>query len=180
MNDSKISVRYAKAFYELAESRKIEDKVYRDVLIILDISTNKDVEEIYSSPVISSGKKLEIIKNIVKENVDQLTVSFLELVFKNKRETYLAQMARHFIKIHKQKHNIKTVEITTAIEVDDNIKEGIKKQVLKSIKAQIELVTKTDEKLVGGFVVQIDDLLYDASVKTQLRKIQQNLVKEKL
>lgn len=180
MNDSKIPIRYAKALYDLAREKKLEEKIYNDIIILLDLAQNIEIKEILLSPLYSTSNKFDIIKKIVLDNVEDTTIYFLDLLFKNKRENYLASIARQYIKLYKIKNNIKTIEITTAVDIDENVKEGLKKQVLKDIKARVELVTRINKELVGGFVVQVDDLLYDASVKKQLQKIQQNLVNEKL
>ena len=102
------------------------------------------------------------------------------MVCKNKREIYIEDITRNFICVYKSNKNIKTVEITTAIELDNLQKELFKKQVLKTYKANLELTTKVDSEIVGGFIIQVDDLLYDASVKRQLRNIQNTLLKEKI
>ena len=180
MNDSKIPVRYAKALLELTEEKKITEKVYNDILLIDELIKLPDVRDFLLSPVISSGKKNTILLNVISRKLDEITVSFLTMVFTNKRENYLESITRDYITGVKSKRKIKTVEITTAIALDTNQKENFRKQILKYYKGELEFETKVNADLVGGFIIQVDDLLYDASVKRQLRNIQNTLIKEKL
>ena len=180
MNTSKIPVRYAKALIELSEEKKLTDKIYNDILIIREISKLPEVKELLYSPVISSNRKNELFISILPDKMNDITISFINMVFKNKREIHFENITRNFIKFYKTSKNIKTVEITTAIEIDDKQKELFKKQVINTYKANLEITTTVDEDIVGGFIVQIDDLLYDASVKRQLRNIRNTLLKEKI
>jgi len=180
MNTSKIPVRYAKALVELSEEKNLTDKIYNDILIIQNIVKLPEVKEILCSPVISSNQKNQILISVLPDKINDITTSFINMVFKNKREIHFENITRNFIRFYKTNKNIKTVEITTAIEIDDVQKELFKKQVLNTYKANLEITTIVDKEIVGGFIVQIDDLLYDASVKRQLRNIQNTLLKEKL
>lgn len=180
MNDSKIPVRYAKALLELTEEKKLTEKVYKDIVLIHELVKLPDIRDFLQSPVISSVKKNTILLNVISEKLNDVTLSFLMLVFNKKRENYLESITRDYITGVKSKRKIKTVEITTAIKLDENQKENFRKQILKSYKGELEFETKVNADLVGGFIIQVDDLLYDASVKRQLRNIQNTLIKEKL
>ncbi len=180
MNDSKIAVRYAKALFELATEKKVAEKVYADSLLIQQLVKLPEIMVLLESPIIATGKKSNAFIQVLKGKIQDITESFVGLVFKNKREIHLAGIARNFITFYKKSKNIKTVEITTAVKMDDQLKDNFRKQILKTLKADIDLVTLTDENIVGGFIVQVDDILYDASVKRQLKNIKQSLLTEKL
>jgi len=180
MNDSKIPVRYAKALFELAVEKSLTDKICNNILLVQEVVQMQEIKDLLTSPIVTSLQKKKMFKAILEEKVDALMLSFIDMVVKNKRETYLDGIARYFIRLYKIEKNIKSVELTTAVEIDSAQKEAFKNQVLKSYKAEIELIAKVNPEIVGGFVLQVDDLLYDASVKRQLRNIQNTLVKEKI
>ena len=180
MNDSKIPVRYAKALFDLATDKKVTDQVYKDMINIQKIVQLKDVHEMLLSPVIPGSQKNKILKKVMTVGFQDITMSFIDMVFKNKREIYFNGIAHNYIQRYKSSKNIKSVELTTAVKIKESHVEVFKAQVLKTYKATIEMVEKVDPDIVGGFVIQVDDILYDASVKRQLRNIEQELIKEKI
>ena len=42
---------------------------------------------------------------------------------------------------------------------------------------QVRLETTTDPQIQGGFIVQLDDTVFDASVTTQLQRLKQQLAR---
>ena len=92
------------------------------------------------------------------------------LVSKN-REALLPTIAEQFIKAYENHKNILTVEVTSAIKLD----EAQKNKVLSLVKhdGEINLIEKTDPSLIGGFIVRMGDKQIDASIAkkfTDLRK----------
>ena len=60
MNESKISVRYSRALFEHAVGSKLLDKVFRDMILISDLSAIDEVKELLESPIIPPSKKLAV------------------------------------------------------------------------------------------------------------------------
>jgi F-type H+-transporting ATPase subunit delta len=80
-------------------------------------------------------------------------------------------------RIHK---GIQVVELTTAMPLSDEIKtsiKGILQQNVMLIDKTIELNEHVDASLIGGLVVQIDDKLFDASIRHDLQVIKRQFVK---
>ena len=55
--------------------------------------------------------------------------------------------------------------------------ESIKGLIKKDDKSQVDLTPTVDEEIIGGFVLTIEDLRYDASVASDLKKIKKQLLK---
>src|SRR5665648_366345 len=97
MNDSKISVRYSRALFQSALEKKVLENVYQDMIFISEISIIPEVKELLNSPIIVPSKKNAILKAVLYGNVDKLTLSLIELVVKNGRESFLPAIARVFM-----------------------------------------------------------------------------------
>ena len=65
----------------------------------------------------------------------------------------------------------------TAKPVDEAALNGIKKLIARAFDSEVELKTAIDQDVIGGFVLTIEDLQYDASVATSLRKLKNQLLK---
>lgn len=175
MNDSKISVRYSRALFESALEKKILGKVFEDMKFISEICRIPEMKEFLESPIIVPSKKIEIFHAVTGKSVDKLTLSFIDMVVRKERETFLPAMARVFIHETKKYNGITETIMTTAVKVDEKIKKQVSDLIAGVFKTKVELEEVVDSSIIGGFVLKIEDNLIDASVKTKLRKIEKEL-----
>jgi F-type H+-transporting ATPase subunit delta len=176
MNDSKISVRYSKALFQLAKEQNSLDAVLEDVKLILKVSEMKEVAEFLHSPILNSTEKLKAVKSIFSDKVSKNALSFLKVVIENKRENYLAAIARNYITMYKTEQGIKTVVFTTAVEIDEELRQIINKLVSEVFQTKVELNEKLDQKLVGGYILRIDDNQIDDSISSKLKQYKRELI----
>ena len=181
MDQSAITVRYAKAFFSLAQEKSLLDTLKSDIELIYSVC-KESVEFILllESPVVKTSKKTKLISSVFKGNVNDLTLNFLELITQNKRETNIPGICHNFLDLTRKNQNIKSAVLTTASELSSQAINKIKELLGDELKAEIELTTKINEELLGGMVLRIDDKQYDASVATQLKKIKQTLLESEL
>jgi len=177
MNDSKISVRYAKAFFNHALEKGILDNVMQDVKLIFTVSqTVPDFNILLQSPVIAQKKKQSVIKHTFGDSLNPATFEFLNLIIANKRETFIEQIARNFLTQFRELKGIKKAVITTAVPVSENTKRNIMQFVKNQYNSEVELEEIVDNKIVGGFVLRVNDLQIDASFSSKLKKIREKLI----
>jgi len=175
MNDSKISVRYSRALFQSALEKKLLDEVNADMLFITEICKLPETKEFLHSPIIPPSKKTSVFHNILGKNVQGITLSLIDLVVKNGRETYIPAIARVFIHETMKYKGITQSVLTTAVKVDDKVKKQISDMISKIFKTTVELEEIVDPEIIGGFVLRVDDSLIDASIKNKLRKIKKEL-----
>lgn len=175
MNDSKISVRYSRALFQSALEKKMLERVYQDMIQVGQVCAMHDVKEILNSPVILPSKKREIIHALFGKDLSPLTFSFIDMVLKNGRESYLPAVARVFI-TETMKHNgITETILTTAVRVDEKVKKQVSDLVSSVFNTKVELKEIIDKDIIGGFVLRIDDKLIDASIRNKLRRVEKEL-----
>lgn len=177
MNEGKIAVRYARALYNLAKEEKIVDEIKSDFEKIRNlISESPEFKYFIVDPIAKQSNKKEVFNLIFAKQVNTLTLQFLNLIVKNKREQYLNHVVRVFLEMYKKDVGIKSVTLTTAIPVSDTIKESISKYIADKLKIKLELEEKVEEKIIGGFILKIDNQQIDASVSSGLKKIKKELL----
>ncbi len=177
MNDSKISVRYAKAILEQAREENKLGEVKRDAAFIGQcIREIPELRLLFEIPVLRTSEKKKIIEAIIGSQIDPLTLAFINLVFAQKREIFLESIIRHFLYLHNRAMGIRPAILVTPARLDPAVRENIISLIAKKLKIQIELQEQTDEKLLGGFVLRIEDQQIDASIASQLSRIRKTLV----
>ncbi|MCR5455106.1 MAG: ATP synthase F1 subunit delta [Bacteroidales bacterium] len=177
MNDSKISVRYAKALLQAAMEKGCEDAVRSDMVSLLGcINESPDFRTLLESPVVADSKKVEIFDNLFAEHFSALTTDFFKVLVKNKRENFLKIICMNFSEFYARSKNIKRVRITSAVETSGDVQQSIK-ALAKDVGegSDVELTVQVDPEIIGGLIVQVEDKVYDASVRTQLARIKEQL-----
>ena len=181
MDLSTINVRYAKAFFLTAKDKKLLDVFKTDTELIYEVcNSSADFILLLESPVVKISKKEKLITEIFKGKVHEITLNFLVLVVRNKREVHIPGICRNFLDLTRKDQNIKSAQLITATDVKSEIMDKISLLLEKQLKSKIELTCKVDENILGGMVLRLEDKQYDASVATQLKKIKQKLLESEL
>lgn len=175
MNDSKISVRYSRALFQLAIEKNLLDKVNADMVFISEICKMDEVKEVLESPIIVPSKKTTIIHSILEKNIEKITLNLVDLLIKNGRENFLPAVARVFIDETLRFKGITETYLTTAVPVNDKSRKDITEMIASVFKTKVELRETIDKDIIGGFILKVNDNFIDASVRNKLRKIRKEL-----
>jgi F-type H+-transporting ATPase subunit delta len=177
MNDSIISVRYSKALFLSAVEHNVLDKVNNNMALVTEICKLPEMREFLKNPVITPSKKAEVIHNMLGKDVESITLSLIDLLVKNGREGYLPSIARTFNRDTLKFKGITKSYLTTAVGVDQAMKDRIIKLISDVFKTKVELKEIVDPEIIGGFILRVDDSYVDASVKAKLGRIRKELSK---
>lgn len=173
MQNPRLASRYAKALVDLAIEKGQLESVYADMQWIKAVcKSNRDFVNLLRSPIIKADVKKKIVEAVTTGKIGEITAGFNRLMITKGRESYLPEVSQAFIDAYKVKKNIQTVQLTTAMPINDAVKQAIIAQIKKSAGFEnIEMEEKVDESLIGGFVLKIGDKLVDASIIYDLKAI---------
>ena len=178
MPNARLAGRYAKSLLDLATEQGQLEAVYADMKYIqAACDASSEFVNMLRSPIIKADQKNSIINEVLKNNVGVLTNSFTVLLVKKGRELELPEMATAFIEQYNEIKGIHQVTLTTAVVVSEDIKKSIEQKVKSAAHfTTIELTTKTDESLIGGFVLEFNNNLVDASIARDLKDIKKQFL----
>ncbi len=172
MKGSRSSVRYAKALLDLAAEQNSLDKVYSDMKLVADVCReNHDLSNLLKSPIVKIDKKQAILKQIFTGKISKLSEQFMVLLAAKRRESFLEIIALEFVEQYKIKKNILTAVITSASGLDETLRKKVLEIVKTSANSEVELIEKINDKLIGGFTLQVGDKRIDASLAKQIRNL---------
>ncbi len=175
MNESKITTRYAKGLFKVAQEQNILERIDKDLSLVAQTLNLPEFESFLNSPVIPVSQKQQVVAGLFKDKIHQYTLNFLLLIIENRREHFLDLIIRDFHKLYKQALNITEVELTTAVELDPQLKQEFIKILSKVTRSNVELDHKVDEQIIGGFIIRIEDKQLDASIASQLSKLKKHI-----
>ena len=109
------------------------------------------------------------------ENIHPVTLSFINLIFTNRRETYLESIIRYFMYLYNKEIGIKPAVLLSPAKLDPVLRDKIIHTISQKLNIKMELQEQTEPKLLGGFIMRIEDYQIDASIASQLAKIKKEL-----
>ena len=176
MRNLRIASRYAKALLSLAEENQIIDEAYESMSVVLDVfEKNRELKVLLSSPIVRESRKVNIVQKIFENKVNKLILKYLLIITRKKRSFLIEPIAVEYKRLHKLKLNIETVTVTTAHDIDDEIKGKVIKVARHITDKKIEFQNIVDLSIIGGFILKIGDYYYDASIRRSLINIKKKL-----
>jgi F-type H+-transporting ATPase subunit delta len=178
MKETRVALRYAKSLISLAEERDVLEQVKGDMELILSVcEENQDFSNMLKSPVVKADKKSAILNQVFGSKISELSLSFLNLLTSKKREAILGAVAENYINLYNESKNIVSATVTTAAAITEDIKAQVLTQ-LKSVvgDADVRIEERVDASLIGGFVLRVGDLEFNASVANKLQKLKREFV----
>ena len=173
MPNPRLAGRYAKSLIDLATEKGQLEIVYADMQYLQAVcKASREFVNLLRSPIIKADKKEQIITAVTKDKVSALTAAFNNLLINKARENDLPEIVNAFIDQYNTINNIHKVKLITAEPVSDSLKN----EIVSKIKTEaglgtVELETKVDDKLIGGFVLEFNNNLVDASILRDLKDI---------
>jgi len=181
MNQSIVTVRYAKAFFSLAKEKELLDTFKSDIEAIMAVCRQSvDFVLFLESPVVKSSRKIKLISEIFSGSVHKLTLKFLILITENKRETFIPDICRNFLELTRKDIGIKTAVLTSAVELSAETIGQLKAVLQKNLNSEVELTQRVNPEILGGMVLRVDDIQFDASLATQLKKVKKTLLETEI
>ncbi len=178
MNYAKIGIRYAKALYLTALEENALENVYQEMQVMQQLITeNPSFISFLDTPILKPSEKKQFFESVFSNQVHPLVLRFLFLLTEHRRENRLSDIIRNFNTLYLNHKNTLSANLITTIKADEAMMDQFKEKLQQMLQKTVLLQNTIDEKIDGGFILQIEDKEFDASVKTQLNKIKNNLIK---
>lgn len=176
MSAERLSFRYAKSLLDLAIEEGKLGNVKGDIENLLAATDNRDFFMLLKSPIVSKMKKAGVLETLFGDGFEDMTMSFMDILLTKGREMHIPEIAREFIAQYKAKMSVSTVKLTTAEPLDVAALAAIKAKLVASseLENDVEIETAVDANIIGGFKIEFNDRLYDASVAHQLNKLKKS------
>ena len=179
MQNPRLASRYAKSLIDISvEQNQLETSLEDMKMLDRVIASSREFAVILRSPVIKADKKEAIIESLIGTRMAPLTKAFVYLLVSKGRESNLAEIAQAFITQYKEMKHIKTVKLTSASPLNAAVKETIRRNLAASMPSEsIEITEEINPELIGGFILQMDDKLFDASIRRDLNDVKSQFLK---
>jgi len=178
MSGSRAAIRYAKAVLLQANEANNANVVFEDMQSVHStIQASSELQMVLNSPVINATDKQNALLAIF-ENQSDATKSLIKVLVENKRTNLLDGVSKNYIDLYNEAQGVKIAQVTTAVALTEELSAKVLskvKELTGSDKVTIE--NTIDESIIGGFILRIGDLQYNASISNNLARIKREFSK---
>jgi F-type H+-transporting ATPase subunit delta len=166
---------YAEALFDVARGKGSLDQVGEQLGQFADaVEADRDLQVFFFSPHFSSAEKVEGLKRAVS-GADPELRNFLELLIEKKRTPEVFRVRREFERLWKLENKRIDVTVTSAVELDPAVIEKVGAEVEKQTGRKVELASRVDGEILGGIVLQVGNMVLDASIRNRLEKLRKSV-----
>ena len=166
---------YAEALFEAGRDRGKLDALRSQLAQLADaVAGNQDLQVFLFSPYLSSADKREGLARGVVGAEPEL-VNFLELLIEKHRMPEIFRIRREFDELWKKENRRLDVTVTSAVELEEAVVSQIGQQVERQTGEAVELASRVDPEILGGVVLQVGNMVLDASIRNRLEKLRKSV-----
>ncbi len=171
MAQTRAAIRYAKAVLDLAKDQKSDAAVNDDMKSIANaVEASKELRDMLHSPVIPTATKKSALLAVFK-NLNKLTINLIDTLIENRRIDIFGSVAETYNQLYDKEQGTQVAKVTTAVPLTDELKKMVLVKVKELTGKDAEITNVVDENILGGFILRVGDLQYDASIANKLNKL---------
>jgi len=168
---------YSRSLFEVAQEADVLDRIHDELGEFADaLADNRELQVFFFSPYFSSQEKKDGIAKLVTD-ADENFVRFLELLAERHRVPAVFRIRRAFDEMWAEENKLLPVTVTSAVELDDELVQDIGKRITEQTDRKVDLSSKVDPDVLGGIVLQVGNMVLDASVRNRLEQLRKQVVK---
>ncbi len=170
---------YAIALHDLACENDCEKDYHSDTRkIIKALETNPEFIELISTTKISKEKRKNIIIDSFKGEINDNFVNAMQLMVDNNQFNIALANFKTLNKMFNEHFNIIQGKVTTVNPLGEKEIKEIEIKMEKITGKDVELINIIDKEIIGGIRVELNDKVYDSTIKGQLEDMKLKLLKE--
>lgn len=171
MAQTRAAIRYAKAILDLAKDQKLAPAVNEDMKSIAKaVDASKELKDMLYSPVIPTATKKSALLAVFQD-LNKLSTNLIDTLIENRRIDILGVVAETYNQLFDKEQGIQIAKVTSAVPLTDELKKMVLVKVKELTGNDAEINNVVDESILGGFILRVGDLQYDASIANKLKKL---------
>jgi F-type H+-transporting ATPase subunit delta len=166
---------YAEALFDVAKEKGKLDAIRGELAQFADaLDGDHELQVFFFSPYFSTAEKIAGLKRAVSD-ADPELVNFLELLIEKGRMQEVFRIRRQLDELWKQENRRIDVTVTSAVELDPAVVEKIGEEIERQTGHKVELASRVDDDILGGIVLQVGNMVLDASIRSRLDKLRKSV-----
>ena len=168
---------YAEALFDVAKDKDKLDRIHDELdQFATALRDDHEMQVFFFSPYFSSVEKSEGLEKAVS-GADPEFLNFLNLLNEKHRMPLIFRVQRQFEAAWKEENKKLDVTVTSAVELDPEVAKRVGAEIEKQTGRDVELESNVDEDILGGIVLQVGNMVLDASIRNRLAKLRKTVAR---
>jgi F-type H+-transporting ATPase subunit delta len=166
---------YAQALFDVAKAKGRLDAIGEELAQFADaLEADRELQVFFFSPHFSSAEKAEGLTKAVT-GADQELLNFLMLLIEKQRMPEIFRIRRRLDEMWRRENRLIDVTVTSAVELDPAVVAKIGTEIERQTGQRAELSSRVDGEILGGVVLQVGNMVLDASIRNRLEKLRKSV-----
>ena len=177
MSVTAVAGNYAETLLELA-SREDAVEAYGDWLgeMAAYYRNEVDVRRFLDTPRVTLAEKKEAIREAFGDRAPENFVHFLLVVLEKGRHRHLPAIEKRYRELVDEREGRVHATVTLAREPDEDTRERVAERLSEIVGRRVVPHFRTDEDVLGGIVVRMEDQVMDGSLRRRLDDLERQLL----
>ena len=168
---------YSEALFDAARGEGKIDEIREQLGAFADaLEQHRELNSFFFSPSFSSREKKEGVERVLV-GAEEIFVNFLNVLMDNHRMPVIFRIRKQYEELWREQNKLLPVEITSAVELDEDVARRIAERVEQQTGRRVELTRRVDDAILGGLVVRVSNMILDASIKNQLERLRRQVAR---
>lgn len=166
---------YAEALFEAGKDKGKLDALHEQLDQFVDVlDRNRELQVFLFSPYLSTADKVEGLRRAVVGAEPEL-MNFFELLVEKHRMPEIFRIRRELDELWKKENRRLDVTVVSAVELEQSVIDKIGQEVERQTGEAVELSSRVDPGILGGIVLQVGNMILDASIHSRLEKLRKTV-----
>jgi ATP synthase F1 delta subunit len=172
-----IGTTYGTALFEAACDRDKTELINKELLALEDIfNSEPQFFELLCSPGLGAESKKDLITKVFKGRMSQELINFLYVLIDKRRVGQCYVIAKAYRKLYNEKLGVSKGTIYSAVSLTKDRLGKLEKETGRLLRKNVELENLVDSQLIGGIRIFIEGKLIDASIRTRLDNMKEQMI----
>lgn len=171
--------KYAASLLEVVGSAKQIDQTVQELTEVVQmVNDSKELRMVVAHPLVSVEQKLACLESILKKmKISKIGINFCKVLLTAERFQLLSKILKEFIRISDEHIKRGKAVVRSAKTLGEDEKSNLQKQLQKQLDLDLEISWAEEPDLLGGFVVETGNKVFDYSVQGQLERLEDRILK---
>ena len=180
-HDISVARRYSAALFEVAKKRGEVEAVQTNLHEVSDtVRSSRELMSVMHHPLLTLEKKQAVLRGVFGGRVRPDVEKFLFLIVEKNRAVMLPQIVEEFDRMVDEFRGQADAEVVTAQPLSAEQTANLELALQKRFGVKVRLKTRIDPEILGGLQVQVGDKLLDATVRSKLNRLSEQLKRVKV
>lgn len=178
-NHTPVARRYAEALADaLSDRNEGEQAKVRDQLAAFAdlVENNPDVRNVMLNPSVASGDRKAVLQDLLEHlKADDIARRFLQLLGDRGRMSEVRDVVGAFERLQDERAGVVRAQVASAEPLDKGTLGQIQEALERRLQHKVEITTEIRPELIAGVRTRVGSMVFDGSLKAQLKRLREQL-----